>query len=57
MFAVEAGHGYGNLHSQSRAAPHRPGCEYFHFPLFHRMRCLDSLVLQKRLEASPRKNR
>jgi len=30
MLAVEAGHGDGNLHAQTRAAPRGSGCEYFH---------------------------
>jgi hypothetical protein len=28
--AVHAGHGDGNLHAHSRAAPCRLGCQYFH---------------------------
>jgi hypothetical protein len=29
MPPIHAGQGHGNLHTQSRAAPGRPGCEYF----------------------------
>ena len=57
MLAVEAGHGHGNLHAQSRAAPRRPGCKDFHLLLIHRFGQSSLTSLTERAGYSLKKER
>jgi hypothetical protein len=44
MLPVQAGHGYGNFHSHSRAAPCRLSGENFHMRYHRVCTCPDLLV-------------